>query len=70
MPSSIAFSCRGYFAPEYLNDGKTSFQCDIYSLGVIITEIVTGRRKIPDNNDIVREISLPFYNKHALLFAL
>jgi serine/threonine protein kinase len=41
--------CRGYCAPEYLFHGKISFKLDIYSLGVIITEIVTGNREEPNN---------------------
>ncbi|CAM0885760.1 unnamed protein product [Alopecurus aequalis] len=41
------FGTRGYLAPEYEDDGKTSFNCDIYSLGVIIIELVTGCKGIP-----------------------
>ncbi|VAI10696.1 unnamed protein product [Triticum turgidum subsp. durum] len=38
----VAFSCRKYGAPEYLKDGRTSKKADIYSLGVVIRELVTG----------------------------
>ncbi|CAL5077158.1 unnamed protein product [Urochloa decumbens] len=38
----------GYCAPEYLFNGKISFKSDIYSLGVIIIEMVTGRREEPN----------------------
>jgi serine/threonine protein kinase len=41
--------CRGYCAPEYLLHGNISFKSDIHSLGVIITEIVTGNREEPNN---------------------
>ncbi|CAM0901810.1 unnamed protein product [Alopecurus aequalis] len=40
----------GYCAPEYLQSGKMSFKSDMYSLGTIIIELVTGKRSIPDNN--------------------
>ncbi|KAM0929205.1 hypothetical protein ACQ4PT_001777 [Festuca glaucescens] len=40
----------GYCAPEYLNCGKMSFKSDIYSLGTIIIELVTGEKSIPNNN--------------------
>ena len=43
---------RGYLAPEYEKDGKTSFKCDIYSLGVIITELVTGCKSVPHKNNL------------------
>ncbi|KAF7104957.1 hypothetical protein CFC21_105817 [Triticum aestivum] len=40
-----------YCAPEYLHQGKMSFKSDMYSLGVIITELVTGEKMIPNNNN-------------------
>ncbi|CAM0908794.1 unnamed protein product [Alopecurus aequalis] len=40
----------GYCAPEYIRRGKMSFKSDIYSLGTIITELVTGEKCVPDNN--------------------
>ncbi|KAM3206841.1 hypothetical protein ACQJBY_062172 [Aegilops geniculata] len=48
------FGTRGYFAPEYETFGKTSFECDIYSLGVIITELVTGCKGAPNKNKVLR----------------
>lgn len=39
-------SC-GYMAPEYLNQGLITRKADIFSLGVIIIEIITGRRDYP-----------------------
>jgi serine/threonine protein kinase len=40
-------SCSGYMAPEYIERYVLSKESDIYSLGVIIIEIVTGERKYP-----------------------
>lgn len=39
---------HGYMAPEYINQGLISKKADIFSLGVIIMEIITGRRDYPD----------------------
>uniref|UniRef100_A0A0E0LY71 Protein kinase domain-containing protein n=1 Tax=Oryza punctata TaxID=4537 RepID=A0A0E0LY71_ORYPU len=36
----------GYMAPEYLDDGAITTKSDIYSLGVIIREMVIGRHKM------------------------
>ncbi|KAM0904377.1 hypothetical protein ACQ4PT_018077 [Festuca glaucescens] len=38
---------HGYMAPEYLIQGVVSIKADIYSLGVIIIEILTGYRNYP-----------------------
>ncbi|KAM3253640.1 hypothetical protein ACQJBY_047624 [Aegilops geniculata] len=45
---------RGYIAPEYMEGSKTTPACDIYSLGVIIVELVTGCMEVPDENNILR----------------
>ncbi|WVZ79687.1 hypothetical protein U9M48_027239 [Paspalum notatum var. saurae] len=42
----------GYMAPEYINRGLISTKSDIFSLGVIILEIVTGHRDYPDETGI------------------
>ncbi|KAM3215253.1 hypothetical protein ACQJBY_067310 [Aegilops geniculata] len=41
----------GYCAPEYRQQGKMSFKSDIYSLGVIIIELVTGQKAVLSNNN-------------------
>jgi serine/threonine protein kinase len=46
-----------YMAPEYRDGGKPTQSCDIYSLGLIIIEVVTGCKVVP-NKDNVRVISL------------
>ncbi|XBI33194.1 hypothetical protein VPH35_056552 [Triticum aestivum] len=44
----------GYCCPEYLLGGKMSVRSDIYSLGVIIIELVTGCKDIPENSNVLR----------------
>jgi serine/threonine protein kinase len=39
--------CSGYIAPEYLIQGLISKKADIFSLGVIIIEIITGSKDYP-----------------------
>ncbi|KAL5204178.1 hypothetical protein ABZP36_009049 [Zizania latifolia] len=43
---------KGYMAPEYYNRGEISTKSDIFSLGVLIIEIVTGLKVDPTNQDI------------------
>uniref|UniRef100_A0ACD5UKA2 Uncharacterized protein n=1 Tax=Avena sativa TaxID=4498 RepID=A0ACD5UKA2_AVESA len=58
---------RGYMAPEYLIRGVVSNKADIFSLGVIVIEIITGRRDYPDFHqdslDIIATSLQQFTNK-------
>lgn len=36
--------CSGYMAPEYVFDGQFSHKSDVFSFGILILEIVTGRK--------------------------
>ncbi|KAJ0264894.1 Cysteine-rich receptor-like protein kinase 40 [Hirschfeldia incana] len=35
---------RGYMAPEYVNHGQISAKSDVYSLGVMLLEMISGKR--------------------------
>ncbi|XP_066354959.1 probable serine/threonine-protein kinase PBL7 [Miscanthus floridulus] len=45
----------GYMAPEYISEGKITTKADIYSLGVVIIEIITGSKADLSNPDIEHE---------------
>ena len=36
--------CSGYMAPEYAMDGVFSVKSDVFSFGVIMLEIIAGKR--------------------------
>lgn len=38
------FPCSGYMAPEYIAKGVFSLKSDVFSFGVIVLEITSGRR--------------------------
>jgi serine/threonine protein kinase len=42
-------SCRVYLSPEFKQNGMISKKLDIYSLGLIIIEIISGKRIYCDN---------------------
>lgn len=46
------FFRSGYMAPEYVIRGQLTDKADVYSFGVLVLEIVTGRR-----NNVIREDS-------------
>jgi serine/threonine protein kinase len=38
--------CRGYLAPEYATRGQLTEKVDVYSFGVLVLEIMSGRKNI------------------------
>ncbi|XP_074312660.1 PTI1-like tyrosine-protein kinase At3g15890 [Silene latifolia] len=53
----------GYLAPEYAMLGKASESCDVYSFGILLLEIATGRRALQKltsiSNHSIAEWALP-----------
>lgn len=63
--------CRGYLAPEYVFEGRLSEKVDIYSFGVVLLEVVSGRKNIdpnvsPDKTYLPRWVSAQiFFIQHV-----
>jgi serine/threonine protein kinase len=55
--SSRVMGTYGYCAPEYQRTGQLTVKSDIYSFGVVLLELITGRRTI-DNTRHSREQNL------------
>ncbi|XP_074320964.1 putative serine/threonine-protein kinase PBL25 [Silene latifolia] len=48
-PTSRVMDTYGYSAPEYSSSGELTLKSDIYSFGVVLLELLTGRRAIDTN---------------------
>ncbi|CAD5183526.1 unnamed protein product [Musa acuminata subsp. malaccensis] len=50
----------GYMAPEYVMQGKFSIKSDVFSFGVLVLEILTGRKSNGSHNPEVTEVLLSY----------
>jgi len=47
-------------APEYAMDGTVSFMQDVYSFGVLLLEIVAGRKNNQGSFNLIAHVRRPF----------
>ena len=57
---SIFVFIRGYMAPEYVVCGKLTEKADVYSFGVLILEVVCGKRNnsFSENSSILQMVNV------------
>ncbi|KAJ7965890.1 Receptor-like protein kinase [Quillaja saponaria] len=59
--TTVIAGTYGYLAPEYAYSSKATTKCDVYSFGVILMELVTGKKPVEaefgENRNIVYWVS-------------
>ncbi|PNY11650.1 LRR receptor-like kinase resistance protein, partial [Trifolium pratense] len=58
--STVVKGTPGYLDPEYFLTRKLTDKSDVYSLGVVFLEIVTGKPPIFHGENIIRQVKLAF----------
>ncbi|CAM0948543.1 unnamed protein product [Alopecurus aequalis] len=53
VTTSSMIGTMGYLAPEFYGGRKITFKLDIYSLGIILIDILTGEKGYPDVDNVL-----------------
>ncbi|XP_058737149.1 probable LRR receptor-like serine/threonine-protein kinase At1g06840 [Vicia villosa] len=60
--STVVKGTPGYLDPEYMMTHKLTDKSDVYSLGIVLLELLTGMHPISRGKNIVREVNLACQN--------
>ncbi|MES1211831.1 MAG: serine/threonine-protein kinase, partial [Acidobacteriota bacterium] len=65
--TGVALGTPAYMAPEQIRGDEVDHRADLWSLGVVLYEMLAGRRPFPDENDVLAFHAILFQDPSPLL---
>ncbi|XP_028800445.1 L-type lectin-domain containing receptor kinase S.6 [Neltuma alba] len=67
--ATLPAGTMGYLAPEYVYSGVPTVKTDVYSFGIVMLEVATGRKPVEDDGTVIVDYTWKMWEKRNLVEA-